>query len=69
MKNTGEDSGNGTTSPGDFGEKKKGTHSVSLQSRKASSTTLTRHTLQSRRTLSSGGTRGTSVSLEEERYV
>lgn len=40
------------------------THSVSSQSWKTSGTTLTRHSLQSRRTLGTGSTRGSSISLK-----
>lgn len=43
------------------------THSVSLQSRKASSTALTRHSLQSRGALGTGVSGGTGVSLRESR--
>lgn len=39
------------------------THSVSLESRKASSTALTRHSLQSGGTLGTGVSGGSSVSL------
>lgn len=39
------------------------TYSVSPQSWKASSTALTRHSLKSRRTLGSGSTRKSSISL------
>lgn len=43
------------------------THSVSLESRKASSTALTRHSLQSRGALGTGVSGGTGVSLRESR--